>query len=953
MLDLSEFIEIYNVEINLPKIDDKDIYIHNINPNTHYIYDINDIRVNGHFIERFYYNNQINSTVYHDNKIRFTKYSCDTIMYPCLFNINIEDQGYEDNLYNYNYFLNNRYKNANYIGILMKTDDKYFIIYYTSKKILNSIIENKYNSKTYTLLTLLDYKNNKQLKDKLLHSLDNIMNNIPEKSYNNKTFDFLKDDVNLYNYQKNDIEWMSNIKHNIDSNDNNIEYIYNDFNQITLDNINYVINGNLLLRNVDINAFNDSIEIIKYYGGNIISSVGLGKTIIVLCYLLNHSDNNYNQYIKYDNTFCNYFYKRGKNKGTSCTKLKKNNDLYCVEHNKTLFIDKRITTLDTTLLIDKFSLRDIVVNECYFKSNANLIICPNQLADQWVREYYEKFKQDDIYKKRILLIVTYDQYRNLTFANILFADIIIISYNFLLNTNYNKIKKKPILNILDEIDQKDDINSIVDIMNIFNPQLNMLCNFYYKSVILDEFHEVTQPRLIDNILSFQSIYKWNISATPFANGSASFKNGLDFITNINNHNNNIINKCKTIQNFNILYRRNTRESVKDDYTSTIINDNLQLLDFTDQERRIYNAHSIDKISHRNFLIKLCCDTSINLDTKSLIKNCKSLDEIEAVILNFNKKKLNTIKQKINKSQSQIEELLVITKRGYIDPGFMFENILLDTIEDVKLELGSCRRRLTNQKKEYDDVFRTYTFLKNAIDNIKIKDTCPICLDDIQDDSIAITQCGHKFCKECIHEYINQTYSSKCPKCNIPIKLDEIYLLEEKIECKIDNDLNNIIQRVKSTKIGNIIYYIKNKLKNGDKCIIFSQWNEILVKVSKFLTSEKIPTLFCTGTVYNRKKSIDSFQKNPKTNVICLSSVNCASGINLTAANKIIFIEPIYGSKEYRKDIENQASGRANRLGQTRDIEVLRFIIKDSIEEEIYNDNEKDNVLINTENILVL
>jgi SNF2 family DNA or RNA helicase len=284
---------------------------------------------------------------------------------------------------------------------------------------------------------------------------------------------------------------------------------------------------------------------------------------------------------------------------------------------------------------------------------------------------------------------------------------------------------------------------------------------------------------------------------------------------------------------------------------------------------------------------------------------------------------------------------------------MFENILLDTIEDVELELGSCRRRLTNQKKEYDDVFRTYTFLKNAIDNIKIKDTCPICLDDIQDDSIAITQCGHKFCKECIHEYINQTYSSKCPNCNIPIKLDEIYLLEEKIECKIDNDLNNIIQRVKSTKIGNIIYYIKNKLKNGDKCIIFSQWNEILVKVSKFLTSEKIPTLFCTGTVYNRKKSIDSFQKNPKTNVICLSSVNCASGINLTAANKIIFIEPIYGSKEYRKDIENQASGRANRLGQTRDIEVLRFIIKDSIEEEIYNDNEKDNVLINTENILVL
>ena len=91
----------------------------------------------------------------------------------------------------------------------------------------------------------------------------------------------------------------------------------------------------------------------------------------------------------------------------------------------------------------------------------------------------------------------------------------------------------------------------------------------------------------------------------------------------------------------------------------------------------------------------------------------------------------------------------------------------------------------------------------------------------------------------------------------------------------------------------------------------------------------------------RKRSIKAFQEDPKSRIICLSSENCASGINLTAANKIIFLEPVYGSKQRRIDIENQGIGRSARIGNKRPIEVIRFIIKDSIEEDIYNDNEKE------------
>jgi DNA repair protein RAD5 len=130
------------------------------------------------------------------------------------------------------------------------------------------------------------------------------------------------------------------------------------------------------------------------------------------------------------------------------------------------------------------------------------------------------------------------------------------------------------------------------------------------------------------------------------------------------------------------------------------------------------------------------------------------------------------------------------------------------------------------------------------------------------------------------------------------------------------------------------------MKDNDKCIIFSQWDNMLTKIGNILKQEKIDVLYCSGTVYQRKRAINNFQNNSKNNIICLSSENCASGINLTSANKIILIEPIYGSKEYRKDIENQAIGRADRIGQKRPIEIIRFIIKNTIEEDILNDNNQ-------------
>ena len=71
----------------------------------------------------------------------------------------------------------------------------------------------------------------------------------------------------------------------------------------------------------------------------------------------------------------------------------------------------------------------------------------------------------------------------------------------------------------------------------------------------------------------------------------------------------------------------------------------------------------------------------------------------------------------------------------------------------------------------------------------------------------------------------------------------------------------------------------------------------------------------------------------------LSSDSTVSGSNLNNAEEVIFLDPVYGDKQYRLNTENQAIGRVRRLGNKfKEIKVLRLLIKDSIEEEIFKNN---------------
>ena len=186
-------------------------------------------------------------------------------------------------------------------------------------------------------------------------------------------------------------------------------------------------------------------------------------------------------------------------------------------------------------------------------------------------------------------------------------------------------------------------------------------------------------------------------------------------------------------------------------------------------------------------------------------------------------------------------------------------------------------------------------------------------------------------------------NKSCPACKKYLKAGDIFMLSFEKKKKIieekDKEFNDLLDEY-GTKLAHLIQFLKT---SKEHTIIFSQWDDMLRKVGKTLTENGIKNVFCRGNVYQRDKTIREFNSDSTIKIIMLSSESVASGTNLTKANQVILIDPIYGNYKFRNQTEKQAIGRAHRLGQKKEIQVIRYLVQDSVEELIHEMNiEEDN-----------
>jgi SNF2 family DNA or RNA helicase len=142
---------------------------------------------------------------------------------------------------------------------------------------------------------------------------------------------------------------------------------------------------------------------------------------------------------------------------------------------------------------------------------------------------------------------------------------------------------------------------------------------------------------------------------------------------------------------------------------------------------------------------------------------------------------------------------------------------------------------------------------------------------------------------------------------------------------IDKDI-----RIPSSKLATFLE-IANELKeNRHRALVFSQFVSHLSIVRKALDKQGVIYQYLDGSSSQpeREKSVRKFQ-NGEGDLFLISLKAGGLGLNLTAADFVIHLDPWWNPA-----IEDQASDRAHRIGQTRPVTIYRLVAENTIEEKI-------------------
>eukprot|EP00484_Ammonia_sp_Unknown_P002448 CAMPEP_0197074852 /NCGR_PEP_ID=MMETSP1384-20130603/211316_1 /TAXON_ID=29189 /ORGANISM="Ammonia sp." /LENGTH=394 /DNA_ID=CAMNT_0042513693 /DNA_START=1 /DNA_END=1181 /DNA_ORIENTATION=+ len=165
-----------------------------------------------------------------------------------------------------------------------------------------------------------------------------------------------------------------------------------------------------------------------------------------------------------------------------------------------------------------------------------------------------------------------------------------------------------------------------------------------------------------------------------------------------------------------------------------------------------------------------------------------------------------------------------------------------------------------------------------------------------------------------------------------------------------NTLKSRLGRVGVTgaKQADIVEYVKSLYQEkSHRIIIFSLFGATLNTLKSRLGRVGVTALICQGNVHLRKRAMQSFQDTENNDscprVILLSVQHAASGADLNQATHVILVDPVPGSCSESFAAERQAVGRAVRQGMSESLHcttnVIRFVVKDSIEHETHKRNE--------------
>ncbi|XP_042629431.1 helicase-like transcription factor isoform X2 [Cyprinus carpio] len=306
------------------------------------------------------------------------------------------------------------------------------------------------------------------------------------------------------------------------------------------------------------------------------------------------------------------------------------------------------------------------------------------------------------------------------------------------------------------------------------------------------------------------------------------------------------------------------------------------------------------------------------------------------------------------SEEEREEYEQVRREGrkivdrYFEEGTVMTNYADVLAILVRLRQHCCHPSLVGKYTRADDPGTPSELRERLINKITLvlnsgsDEECAICLDSLRQP--VITYCAHVYCRPCICEVIrSEKEQARCPLCRAPIKTKELVEYPgEEMEAGPATGENCRSSSKVDALMSNLL-----KLRNEDptvKSLVVSQFTRFMDLIEVPLREYGFSFTRLDGSMAQktRAKAIQDFQdSSPGSPTIMLLSLKAGGvGLNLTAASHVFMMDPAWNPAA-----EDQCVDRCHRLGQSRDVVITKFIVKDSVEENMVKIQKKKQELV--------
>jgi len=133
----------------------------------------------------------------------------------------------------------------------------------------------------------------------------------------------------------------------------------------------------------------------------------------------------------------------------------------------------------------------------------------------------------------------------------------------------------------------------------------------------------------------------------------------------------------------------------------------------------------------------------------------------------------------------------------------------------------------------------------------------------------------------------------------------------------------------SAKLDLLVNTLDKTIPAGHRTLVFSQWTSLLKRVIPRLDKNGWSYLYLDGRTTKRHELVKKWNLPDGPPVFLISLRAGGAGLNLTGADHVIHLDPWWNPA-----VEDQATDRAHRIGQTRPVVAYRFVARDTVEEKV-------------------